>query len=313
VAGTALVAAPFLLSSLYIDRYGIEVQGKVYAKSESMWLSHSTWTRRAEVTVEYWPPDSGTIAFFNTAFDPATFDTYHKGQAVTVHYLKQSSLPKIPMAAALGQMRLLPVARIAGRSAFSNVEAFLHGSARIVLQWVGATVLLLLVWRLAGWPRFGWAVAVCAFVGLAVLMISEFPRPTPAPAGEVRQATGQVTNIGLIENLYSGNRSRGFIADQPIQVVSVEFVPAGRNDPVMAIDAIDAGSLPDLKHRQQVVVDYQADEPRTAYIHGATRDFPSRNLRGIAFEIAASLAVLILGVLLLGWLGRGWKRLVARR
>jgi hypothetical protein len=307
------VAAPFLLSSLYIDRYGVEVPGKVYAKSEYMRLDHSTWSRRAEVTVEYWPPDSGTVAFFNTAFDPAAYDTYHKGQAVTVHYLKQSSLPKIPMAATLGQMRILPVARIAGRSAFSNLDDFVHGSARTVLQWVGGTVLLLVVWRLAGWPRFGWAVGVCALVGLTVLLISEFPRPTPAPVEDVRQATGRVTNIRLIDNLYSGNRTRGFIADQPIQIVSVEFVPAGRTDPVMAIDAIDAGSIPSLQERAQVTVDYEAAHPRTAYLRAATRAFPSRNLRGIGFEIVASLAVLIIGLLLLSWLGRAWKRLVARR
>ena len=313
LVGAALLAAPFLVSSLYIDRYGVEVPGKVYAKNESMRVSNSTWSRRAEITVQYWPPDSGTLAFFNTELDTATYDTYHKGQAVTIHYLKQSNLPRIPMAATLGRMHLLPVARLAGRNALSSLDTALHGQSRTVLQWVGATLVLLIVWRFAGWPRFGWAVGVCAVVGFAALMLREFPRPTPAPVQDVRQATGLVTDVRRIEYLFSGNRTRGFLADQPIQLVSVEFVPAGQSEPVMAIDAIDAGCIPDLRPRTQLAIDYEAAEPRTAYIRGATRDFPLRNLRGIGLEIAASLAAIAVLLLFVNWVGRGWKRLVARR
>jgi hypothetical protein len=253
------------------------------------------------------------VAFLTTALDPNDYDSFHKGQRVMVQYLQQRDIPKVPMAKTLGRMRMLPVARMTGRSFFSGIETFLHSRERSLLLWIGGVALLLIIWRVAGWPRFGWAVAVCCMVGFAAVMIDDFPTTTPAPANDVRQATAHVATIDLVDRLFNGTRSRGFDAAQPIQYVAVEFVPAGRTETVMAIDAIDAGSMPAIKPDAQVAVDYEAATPRTAHIRAATRTFPARNLRGIGFEIAACIAVVVGILLFANWLGGAWKRLLGSR
>jgi hypothetical protein len=312
IGGIALVAAPFLVSSPYIDRYGIEIEGRVYAKGESVRTKYSSWSRDAAVTVQYWPPDGATIAFFDTSLDPADYDTFHKGQRVTVRYLQLRDLPKVPMAGTLGQMRMLPVARLAGRSALSPFQRLLTGTVRRVLQWIIAGVVLLIVWRWARWPGFKWAVAACCLAAFSALLFGDFPRPTPAPAANVLLAKGHVTTIHHIERLLAGSRTRGFDAAQPVDVVGVEFVPDGRSEPVLAIDLIDADSLATVAPKAEVAVDYEAASPRTAHVRGATRTFAARNLRGMAIDSALALGVMVAFLALATWFGKLWNRLLKR-
>jgi hypothetical protein len=312
IGGIALVAAPFLLSSLFIDRYGIEIEGRVSAKAERLRTHYSGWSRDSEVTVEYSPPDRAGVANFQTLLSTAEYDALHQGQRVAVHYLQRRDLPKIPLAKVLGQLHLLPVARLAGRRAFTPVQQWLSGPARRVLQWMAAGVLLLIVWRWAQWPGFGWAVAACGLVAFAALMFGDFPRPTPAPTADVRQARGRVTEAGRIDRLLEGERTRGFDAAQPIEVVGIEFVPAGRSEPVLAVDLIDAGSLAQLTPNAEVAIDYEAASPRTAHLRGATRDFAGRNFRGMAIDSAVVVGVIVALLALAKWLDGMWKRLLKR-
>ena len=210
-------------------------------------------------------------------------------------------------------MGILPVARLAGRGTFSGLEAFLHGAARRVLDWILAAAVLLFVWRLAGWPFFGWAVAVCCVAAFAALLLNDFPRATPAPVADVRQATGRVTGVSQIDRIFEGRRSRGMDTEQPIQVVGVEFVPAGRTEPVLAVDLIDSGSVPGLKTNAELAIDYEAASPRTAHIRSATRSFPARNLRGIAIESALGLGIIVGFLAIANWIGRALNRLLLRR
>ena len=274
---------------------------------------YGSWRRTAEITVEYWPPDSPSVRFFNTRLEPADYDSFQKGQRVTVHYLKQSDIPRIPFAETLGQMKLLPVARLSGRSFLSGLKDSFDARARLLLLWIGAVVALLTVWRLSRLPRFAWAVGICVLVTVGGLMVRDFPTPTPAPHGSVLQASARVQSITTINRLFRGSRSHGFDAAQPIQVVALEFIPAGLSEPVVAIDAIDAGSIPGMKRDAKLMLDYEAGSPRIAHLRGATRDFAPRNLRGMGFEIAALIAVLALLLVGANWVGSAWTRLLARR
>jgi len=144
------------------------------------------------------------------------------------------------------------------------------------------------------------------------VLLQGFPGRTDAPAREVRQASGRVTSVGRIDKLFSGSRSRGMLADQPIEVVGVEFVPEGRTEPVVAVDAIDRGSIAALREKAVVTLHYEANSPRTAYIDGASRQFPERNIEGV---VKGSVLYVVVFAALLGavhWLGRGYKRLVSR-
>ncbi len=309
----ALLVAPFVLSSLYTDRRGITIDGRIYAKREGFRTSDSSWSRHCEVTVQYSPPDRPGTAFHTESLDTAAFDSLHKGETVPLHYLLRRDIPQIPLADLLSRMGILPVVRLAGRSAFSGLDPLIHGAGRRVLDWILAAALLLVVWRFARWPFFGWAVAVCCVIAFAVLLAGQFPRPTPAPAGDVRQATGRVTGISVIDHIFEGSRTRGILADEPIQIVGVEFVPAGRTEPVLAVDLVDAGSIPALKTDALLAIDYEAASPRTAHIHAATRTFAARNLRGMALEGLLGLAVIVALLALANWIGRAWTRLLVRR
>src|SRR5204863_5732725 len=83
-------------------------------------------------------------------------------------------------------------------------------------------------------------------------------RPTPAPSLDVRRAAGHVKSIGRIDKLFSGSRSRGVLADQPVDVVGVEFVPEGSTEPVVAVDLIDRGSVQGLTEHSAVTLRYEA-------------------------------------------------------
>src|SRR5262245_15637573 len=135
---------------------------------------------------------------------------------------------------------------------------------------------------------------------------SECARP---PNTNVRLASGRVVYLATIERMFSGKRSRGVVADQPVEVVGIEFVPAGRTEPVVAADLIDAGTVPGLKRDAVLAVDYEAASPRTAHLRAATRDFPSRNLRGMLTGAILAVAILAGFLAIARWLGRAWKRL----
>src|SRR5205085_2918295 len=93
LCGLALLAAPFLVSSLYIDERGITIPGRVYSKSEIVLVHYSGWQRRTEVTIEYSPPETAGVTFFGARLDPQQYDALHAGQSVSLHYLRREDVP----------------------------------------------------------------------------------------------------------------------------------------------------------------------------------------------------------------------------
>lgn len=311
-AAALLVALPFMVSSFYIGERGVAIAGSVYFKHEDMTLHRSSWTRASVVTIEYFPPDTGVASFLGIQMPPREYDTFHIGQSVNLRYLRRQDLPQLPLTGILRDLRLLPVARVAGQPALAPWKARFEGPVAWIASVLAGVVMLLGVWRVLRLPGFAWAVAAGVVCVVAVSLVSDFPTPPPAPKVDVRRAAGKVASIGRIDRLFEGNRQRGVETLQPIDVVGVEFVPAGRADPVLAVDLIDAGSLPGLGKDAPVSIEYEAAAPRTAYIQGATRTFATRNLAG-TFEQAA-LYLLVVGVLLAiaHYLGRGYQRLARR-
>jgi hypothetical protein len=312
LGGTALITLPFLMSSLYVDQRGIEISGHIYSKREDAIVNYSTWYRSCEVTVEYQGPDESGVSFMKVELAPDQYDGFRKGQNVKLHYLRRQDIPDVPFAKTLGEIGLLPRARLAGQRAFSGLIIAAKKTSLPVLGALGGSILLLIVWRLSRLPGFGWAAAACVLGVVALLLISEFPLPGAAPATEVRRAAGEVKSISRIYRLFSGSRSRGEIAAQPVSVVGVEFIPEGRLEPVLAVDLIDEGSLA-VKQGAAVSVEYESAAPRTAYLLGATRNFPRRNLTGLAL-VGSFYVALLLGLAFgAQFLGRTRKRLVKTR
>ena len=298
LGGVTLVAAPMMLASLYVDQRGVELTGHVYSKSEYLRLNQGSWTRSSEVAFEYTLPETGGVSFFNVDMAPATYDEYHTGQTVTLHYLRREDVPKLPGADAMWQMRMLPHVRLAGQRAFSGVAAAITPQIELGVGLVGGIALLLWVWRRSRLPGFGWAMGALIGCGIIALLFYDFPRSTPAPAGDVRVASGTVKSLRRIDMLMSTNRSRGLDAHQPVDVVGVEFVPQGFLETVLAVDLVDRGSIRGLAEGATVDVDYEAGQPRTAWLRSATRTFPRRNLIGLGEDAMLYVGLLLAGLLL---------------
>ena len=63
----------------------------------------------------------------------------------------------------------------------------------------------------------------------------------------------------------------------PYQVVQLRLVPGGATDSVLAVDEVDAGSVPSLAPGAVVRVRYQPAAPREAMLVDGTRTFRQRN------------------------------------
>ena len=313
ISGAVLLALPFVAASLYVDQRGITVPGRVFSKREDVTVHNARWQRSCEMTVEYSPPDASSVAFLKVRLPPEQYDEYRKGQPVSLRYLPAKDLPDVPMAKFLGQVHALTTARLAGQTAFSAWKLLFTPGIVALCCIFGALVALLIVWRLCRLPGFAWAVFACVLAVLAVVLVSEFPTRLPAPSSDVRSASGTVKTVELITRIFEGDHESGMEASQPMSVVGVEFLPAGRLEPVLAIDVIDANPASALKPGAVVALDYEAASPRTARLRNATRTFVERNLNGIALEGALCLLVLVGGFAVTQLLGRAWKRLLARR
>ena len=108
-----------------------------------------------------------------------------------------------------------------------------------------------------------------------------------------------MVSVSHIDRLFSGSRSRGVTAGQAVDVVTVEFTPAGRSEPVVAVDVVDRGSPVALHDRSPVNLSYEAMTPRHAQIDGAMRTFPSRNFAELLLQAGLCAGVLIV-ILVLG-------------
>jgi hypothetical protein len=311
VGVAALITLPFLMSSLYIDQRGVVISGNVYSKREDAIVQYSTWYRSCEVTFEYWAPDEPGVSFLKVELPPDQYDRFSKGQQVQLHYLRPQDVPDLPLVKPLRATGLLPKARLAGQRVFSGFVVRANQVSLPVMAALAGSVLLLIGWRLTRLPGFQWAVVTCVLGVLALVLISEFPLPTERPSAAVRTAAGKVKSVGRIYRLFSGSRTRGEIAAQPVNVVGAEFVPEGRLETVLAVDLIDERS-PGLQPGAVVAVEYELAAPRTAHLQGVTRNFPRRNLAGIAATLSLYTALLLGFLFATHYLERGWKRLLNR-
>ena len=314
VVGTALalMALPFVVTSRALDAHGITIPGRISHKSETVGIVYSDWERSRDATIEYHPPEIGSVSFFDIHPDVPQYDALHTGQAVELRYLLPADVPHVPMARMLREIHALPTVRPVNVREASKLESMFHGWGMMAAKLLGGLAVLFVFWRVIRWPALGWATAIGFVAAMGLFQLEGFPRRTPPPVIEVRRGAGRVTNVGRIDKLFSGAHQRGFVADQPVEVVAVEFVPEGKTEPVVAVDLIDSGSVPGLKEKGAVSVLYEADSPRTARIAGATRDFPERNSKGLVVQGVLCLALAIAMLAIWQWISGAFRRALAR-
>jgi hypothetical protein len=259
----------------------------------------SNWEVSRTLTIEFTVPETSSVSFFDVYPGAAQYDALHTNQAVDVRYLPRKYLPDVPGAKILWELHALPTARLASMEGVSRLDALMTPNTILGCAALGGIFTLFMLWRITRLRLFAWSAGIGAVPLFGLILMTGFPRATPAPVREVRHGTGCVIQIGRIDKLFSGSRSRGVIAEQPVDVVSVEFVPEGRTEAVVAVDLIDRGSIADLREKSAVALVYEAASPRTAYLEGARRTFPERNFSGVVEEglicfavVAAVLAAL---------------------
>src|SRR5262249_31782889 len=210
--------------------------------------------------------------------DSTEFDRIRVGDSVTVRYISCCPI----------------YSRLASHSTRSAVwEAARELGSDPALDWLAlGSIALMIAARLGSGVVLGtglawlWAAAVFVFPA----------RPPRVVAG--LETTARVTGIDLVDESPVRKVSRSYGYDShperlrvPYQIVQLRFVPAGRTDTVLAVDEVDAGSVPKLDFDAQLRVRYDPKAPREALLVDATRTFRQRTRFHYLFMVLGCVAL----------------------
>lgn len=104
-----------------------------------------------------------------------------------------------------------------------------------------------------------------------------------------------VRAIHRVDRVWGGRRTKAEDAVQPYDIVELEFAPSGAAGPVVAVDLVDAGSVPGLAQGAQLRIHYSVEDHRWAQLDTASRTYYWKNMR--SFGIIMIVAVVPLS----GW------------
>ncbi len=286
LAVAAIVSGPFCLAAAF-DRFGVTERAVVVRRSESI---RRTWNggfeRHFSLDLKY--PGRRSDESFPVRVDQAHFDQVVFGDPVTVVALPiRRSFARLAAMSSREWLRVgMPwgVLIVIGTfGAFAAGLALYGGSGPIGSVRKVASLGLFLA---GGWT--------CYRDNLPYDGSSTPPAPTLAGEATVR-SIHRVTHVG------STTRSRGWALAAPYQLVELEFIPWGFRGTVVAVDAIDDGSIPYLAPPQSLAITYAAADPRTARLRAGTRRFVADNQS--VFRTYSVLALVAVGgIIMLGWL-----------
>jgi hypothetical protein len=279
-----LLLSPVIGPPLYVEIAGGTTRGELAAKREKIDILSNTWTRRAFVDVRFRAAGEDEPEVVEVAVDLATYDQLHVGEAVQVRYAPNATLRQIPS---------LTIARLASQLPFASLVARIGNYLLGVL--LGIAIWLALLWAWSKWRHWSLSVAILGLMAGSVLYLGT-GWPSPQPAGALLAGSAQIRGTHEVTQIWEGRRSAGEDAVQPYTIVQLEFVPQGAVDPVVAVDLVDAGSVPALEKGAAVPISYSASEPRWARIDGATRTYYWKNLRSFGL-----IALIVVPLLLFGW------------
>jgi hypothetical protein len=284
-----LLIGPILGLSLYLDLRGIAVPGEVIDKRETINFGSrqdGTWSRRTELVVRYQATDRTTPQTTSFGVDAATYDRLAIGAPIAVRY---------PPNRYLRDMLLFPTTRPADQSTLSwlrmGVPFWVSRSAPLAL--VGG--LLFLLWRgfrvrLRG---LGWLLAAY-LLGALLFLIA--PAPDLAAGSQGQATTATVRAIHRVEYVLrprSNSTRKAVRTIQPYDLVELQFVPAGQTEPVVAVDAVDRNSVPNLAAGATIAIAYSSGNPRGARIVGGGHTHAWKNLLG---PVIVGITLAIIGI-----------------
>lgn len=261
----AVIATLMVGGSLWLDRSGTVITAEVAGKRERIVVGYEPmgeWDRYYEVSAAFGQPDGGRWQA-SVRVAESRYDSLRAGDSIEIRYL-----PHFPA-----------LARTSDRSTVTALAEFGSRLAAIpILTWLAIGIpALWIAARIGTLPVVAVSAAwgVAAWTMLFALPSRERARPMET-AAEVRAITlvdrspEHVTQT----RTYSGRFDNRL--DVPYQVVQLALAAAG-GDTVLAVDAVDSGSVKGLAHGARLPVRLDPAAPREAQLAGGTRHFTRAN------------------------------------
>jgi hypothetical protein len=288
----AVIAAVMVGVSVWLDRSGPVVTAEVAGKRERIVVGYEPmgeWDRYHEALAAFERPDGGRWEAV-VRVPGARYDSLRAGDAIEIRYL-----PQFPF-----------LARTSDRSTVTALIEF--GSALVtipILAWVVCGVVVLwIAARLGMVPVLGVSAAwtVAAWMTLFALPSRDGARPAETMA-EVRAITLVDRSPEHVRQTRAHTGRFNNRLDMPYQVVQLALRAGAIGDTVIAVDAVDSGSVKGLAHGARLPVRLDPGAPREAQLAGATRDFARANRFHFLIPV---LGCVILGAL--AGLTYRWRR-----
>jgi hypothetical protein len=265
--------------SIWLDTAGHLQDGVIARKQERIWVSDDgDWSRRYELALA---PAPGHSLGATVTVGAREYEAAHQGDHVRIR-----SLECCPI-----------FARLADRTTASWVRE--TGWQLVVgLRWILWAVLG--VAALVGAYRIGRPAVVLAGAGwlAAAWVLPGAYAPVATPSGNWQPSHARVVDLHLIDELLDSRHSDGLSLLRPYYVVELGFVPAGARDTVVAVDAVDSGSVAGLVHGATLPIRYDPGGPRTAVLAAGRRSYPAGN-RPLYYLFGAGIPLGLTGLFVL--------------
>jgi hypothetical protein len=261
--GGCLVVLTLLLGvpvggSVWLDVAGRPHDGVIATKHERIWVSDDgDWSRRYELGLK---PAAGDVLAATVTVSAQDYDALHPGDHVRIR-----SLVCCPI-----------FARLADRTTASwmvDIGWQMLVGLRWIL-WAVVGVLALVAAYKLGRPAV--LLAGAAWIAAGTALPGAYA-PVTVPTGDWRPAEARVVDLHLIDEILDNRHSDGLDLLQPYYVVELGFVPRGARDTIVAVDAVDSGSVAGLTYDARVPIHYDPRSPRRAVLATGERRYPVRN------------------------------------
>jgi hypothetical protein len=265
----ALVVFGLLVGgSVWLDRRGESVVARVIGKTEAVRVTHDPrggWLRHYRVGAGF--DVSGAPMAATLTVDRARYDALRQGDTLEIRYL-----PFLPLYARTPDRSTATVA--------AEAAGQLLGSR--LLRWTGIGLLAMVIAARIGIVPIVVTGVLWIVAGYAVLLRApQVPEPSGLEASARVRAVTLVTKSPARRT--ARRRSRAFRSESatrlevPYQVIELQVPVQGRPDSLLAVDAVDSGSVAGLAVGEVVRVRHPADDPRAALLTEGARTFLIRN------------------------------------
>ena len=137
------------------------------------------------------------------------------------------------------------------------------------------------------------------------LITNLFPN---TPRGPWQQSTAVVREVAHLTKYTHRRRSDDSPLRWPYDIVQLDFTPPGRSGAVIAVDIVEAASVPNLARGDAVQISWPEDDPRSAKIVGARPGAPWANWFYIVATNLVLVAGLVVFLILIGFMRRRRKK-----